>query len=72
MTNEIIVGEVEFYLVAKDKSLNLNNNLQDNIQNNNIMNSNISKGNEYQLTANFIGTDFNYATSNQFRQIFLD
>ena len=45
LNNEIIVGEVEFYLLKNEEGI---------------------------YTAKFIGTDFNYAYSNDFRRIFLD
>ena len=49
LNNEIIVGEVEFYLLECQASSDLT---------------------EYY--AKFIGTDFNYANSNEFRKMFLD
>ncbi len=45
LNNEIIVGEVEFYLI---------------------------KNASVQMNAEFIGTDFNYACSNDFRKMFLE
>jgi len=46
LNNEIIVGEVEFYLLKNEEGpIN---------------------------TAKFIGTDYNYAYSNDFRRIFLE
>lgn len=48
LNNEIIVGEVEFYLLKPNNS----------------------GGGQYR--AQFIGTDFNYAYSNDFRKIFLE
>ena len=50
--NEIIVGEVEFFLLSN------NRNNQGPI--------------EDQYKATFIGTDFNYAHSNDFRKLILD
>ena len=46
LNNEIIVGEVEFYLVKNNGS--------------------------EQMNAEFIGTDYNYACSNDFRKMFLE
>lgn len=49
LNNEIIVGEVEFYLLKKESVSPISG-----------------------LQALFIGTDFNYANSNEFRKMFLE
>lgn len=51
LTNEIIVGEVEFYLLKYEESHDVNAN----------------DDSEFNFKADFIGTDFNYANSKEFR-----
>ena len=54
LNNEIVVGEVEFYLLLRESGeTSLNRDAR-------------------QLNANFIGTDYNYANSNDFRKMFLE
>ena len=50
LNNEIVVSEVEFYLLKRPETT----------------------GTRQPLIANFIGTDFNYANSNDFRKMILE
>eukprot|EP00347_Sterkiella_histriomuscorum_P023431 403334668 len=76
LTNEIIVGEVEFYLVSKEQKQAVQTHIeqadellsQKRHSNNNPMNN----SGELELTAKYIGSDFNYATQQEFRQSFLE
>ena len=67
MTNEIIVGEVEFYLVdhtsiaASVEKLSLGVNTEV---------SAFDPQSKVMMTAKFFGSDFNYANSKEFRRKF--
>ncbi len=58
LNNEIVVGEVDFYLLTKNEKKIPDNHLNISVQN--------------SLKAFFMGSDFNYANSNDFRKMFLE
>ncbi len=73
LTNDIIVGEVEFYFVKKDNSDFKNETICSPDDVNELYEENLDKlvnKEELFFKGNFIGTDFSYATSNDFRNIF--
>lgn len=59
LTNEIIVGEVEFYLLGNSQASRVNGRISD-------------ESEEVTLKAEYIGTDYNYALSQEFRQNFAE
>ena len=62
LTNEVIVGEVEFYLVDKTQIANAVEQLQVEVSAFDL--------NKVQITAHFFGSDFTYANSKNFRKRF--
>ena len=65
MTNEIIVGEVEYYLIKNDNLSYSQFQLQNQIPESNQQDLTT------EVTAVFIGTDYNYAVSSEFRNTFI-